>query len=260
MAMPISMPQGMAYGWWHFPKQLLRDLTFDVEIVAGDERTPGRYYQLYQGQIGGQGMYLGFQTDLRHPSIGWQGKGLLFSRWGSRDNEDAEPVSGGWVENAGHEGDFVGVRSLFDWRVGRYCCWLSPAREETTATWYEFRVQRMSDVVQASAGALRFEYQNGERPLIHSGGGSWTEVYTGVSTVEEVPFTQFDVRCVRADSNSLAPIRCDTTYNPKFPAADSEYTAQHGLSLRSGRGVSQVHPARQYHTREPNAPPDRDRM
>ena len=96
MATPISMPQGMAYGWWHFPNQFVQDLTFDIEIVAGDERTPGRYYQLYQGQIGGQGMYFGFQTALMRPGIGWQGKGLLFSRWGSRDNKDAEPISGGW--------------------------------------------------------------------------------------------------------------------------------------------------------------------
>ncbi len=246
MATPISMPQGMAYGWWHFPKPLVRDLTFDIEIVAGDERSPGRYYQLYQEQIGGQGAYFGFQTDLMRPGVGWQGKGLLLSRWGSRDNNDAEAVPGGWVENAGHEGDFIGVRSLFDWGIGQYCCWLSPSREEPTASWYEFRVQRVSDGAQASAGALRFQHQAGQHPLIHSGGGSWTEVYTGVSIAEEVPLTQFDVQCVRADSNSLAPVRCNTTYNPRFPCADSEYTEWGVLSLRSGRGVSQVHPPQQY--------------
>src|SRR4051812_45827615 len=122
MATPISMPQGMAYGWWHFPEPLIQDLTFDIEIVAGDERCPGRYYQLYQGQIGGQGVYFGFQTDLLRPGLGWQGKGLLFSRWGTRDIKDGEPAPGGWLESAGHEGDFVGVRSLFDWGTGAYGC------------------------------------------------------------------------------------------------------------------------------------------
>jgi hypothetical protein len=246
MATPIAMPQGMAFGWWRFPNPVVGDLTFDIDLVAGDERSPGRYFQLYQGQIGGQGMYFGFQTDLMRPGAGWQGKGLLFSRWGSRDNNDAETVRNGWIENSGHEDDFVGVRSLFDWTIGRYCCWLSPSREEPTATWYEFSVQRVSDGARASAGSLRFQHQFGRRPLIHTGGGSWTEVYNGVSVAEDVPFTQFDVRCIRADGNSLAPVGCDTAYNPSFPCADAEYTAQGVLSLRSGRGVSQAHAACQY--------------
>lgn len=247
MATSINMPQGMAYGWWYFPQPLLHDLTFEVEFVSGDERSPGRYYQLYQRQIGGCGMYFGFQTDIMRPGVGWQGKGLLFSRWGTRRSEDAASVIGGWVENAGHEGDFVGVRSLFDWKIGRYCCWLSPCREEAAATWYEFRVRQLSDGQEATAGSLRFPHVNGQRPLIHSGGVSWTEVYHGASSAEDVPTTQFDVRRVRADSNSLAPIRCDTSYNQSYPCADVEVTIEGVLCLRSGRGVSQIHPPRQYH-------------
>jgi hypothetical protein len=82
----------------------------------------------------------------------------------------------------------------------------------------------MSDGVEASAGSLRFQYVDGQRPLIHSGGGSWTEVYSDVSTAEGVPPTQLDVICVRANDNSLAPVRCDTCYNPEFPLADAEFS------------------------------------
>jgi hypothetical protein len=246
MKTPINNSQGMAYGWWHFPQQLLHDLTFEVEFISGDERSPGRYYQLYQGQIGGCGMYFGFQTDIMRHGLGWQGKGLLFSRWGTRKSEDAAPVIGGWVENAGYEGDFVGVRSLFDWKIGRYCCWLSPCREEVAATWYEFRVRQLSDGQEATAGSLRFPHVKGQRPLIHSGGVSWTEVYHGASFAEDVPTTQFDVRRVRANRNRLSPIRCNTSYNQSYPCADAEVSIEGVLSLRSGRGVSQIHPAGQY--------------
>lgn len=66
----ISLPQGMIYCWWHFGQPLLDDLVFEIEFAAGGERTPGRYYQLYQGNIGGVGMYLEFQTDLFRPGPG----------------------------------------------------------------------------------------------------------------------------------------------------------------------------------------------
>jgi hypothetical protein len=242
----IAMPQGMAYGWWHFPEALVQDLTFDIEIVAGDERSPGRYYQLYQGQIGGHGMYLGFQTHLMRPGIGWGGKGLLFSRWDTQNSEDAAPSPGGWMENSAHEGGFVGVRSVFEWGIGRYFCRLFPRDPDNVGVWYEYRVRRLSDDVEASPGALRFPFVKAQRPLIHSGGGSWTEVYRGAVAVEDVPFTQFDVRSLRANNNSLAPIRCDTGYNERFPLADSECTPQGVLSLRSGHGVVRNHAAGQY--------------
>ena len=246
MPTSIKLPQGMAYGWWYFPKELLHDLVFEVEFVSGDERSPGRYFQLYQGYIGGYGIYFGFQTDIFRPGVGWQGHGLIFSRWGTRDDEDAASTTGGWVENSGHEGNFVGVRSLFDWRCGRYLCWLSPCREEAEATWYEFRVRRLSDGQEATAGSLRFPHVDGQRPLIHSGGGSWTEVYSGVAIAEDVPTTQFEVRYVHADNNSIVPIRCDTNYNSNYPCADAVVTSEGILSLRSGCGVSQIHPAQQY--------------
>jgi len=101
MRTPLTLPQGMAYGWWHFAQPLLDDFCFEVEIKAGDDQIPGRYFQLYQGQIGGVGMYLGFQTDIAKPQMGGQGKGLIFSRWKTRSNNDAKPPPGGWIEMPG---------------------------------------------------------------------------------------------------------------------------------------------------------------
>lgn len=136
----MQLPQGMSYGSWQFANPMLDDLTFHVEIRGDVNRTPGRYLQLYQSHIGEAGMYFGFQTDLFHPHAGGQGHGLLFSRWGSRNPEDVRPTADGWSENAGHEGDFVGVRSPFKWETGRYICTLKPVDSDSTGTWYDFTV------------------------------------------------------------------------------------------------------------------------
>lgn len=245
MGMTISTPQVMACGSWHFPVPILQDLRFEVQFLSGHGRTPGRYYQLYQGQLGGVGIYLGFQSDIVRPDVGGQGKGLIFSRWGSRDRTDAAASDAGWVESAGHEGDFVGVRSLFEWGLGRYTCWLQPTRQEANATWYEFRVRRHDDVTEATAGALRFSNINGHRPLIHSGGSTWTEVYSPAEPIDHVPMSHLNV-WLYANGNTMAPTRCDVTYNPKFPWADAYCTKNGMLSLRSGNGVSQQYPPRQY--------------
>jgi len=76
----VQLPQGMAYGWWHFRVPFIRDLSFRVQIGGDTARLPGRYLQLYQGRIAGVGFYLGFQTDVFQPAAGSQGHGLIFSR------------------------------------------------------------------------------------------------------------------------------------------------------------------------------------
>jgi len=246
MSTPISMPQGMAYGWWHFPQELLKDLTFEVEFVSGDEKSPARYYQLYQGKIGGIGMYFGFQTDICRPGMGGQGKGLLFTRWGTRNNHDAAHAEGGWIENAGHEGNFVGVRLPFDWGLGAYRCRLRCIKEDEGARWYEFGVVRLADDHEATAGSLRFPNREGQEALIHSGGGSWTEVYSGASFAEDVPLTQVVVHGITASGGSVRPIQCDTSYNVHFPCADCFVSPNGALHLSSGRGMSLRHPAKRY--------------
>jgi hypothetical protein len=191
-------------------------------------------------------MYLGFQTDLFRPGLDGQGRGLLFSRWQSRSNEDAAPAAGGWIENAGHEDDFVGVRSLFDWKLGWYQCSLEPTREDSVGYWYAFRVLCLADGQEASAGSLRFPFKDGQNPLIHTGGGSWTEVYSNVRYAEDVPLTTVVVHRVSANGGLIRPCRCDTSYNQCFPCADCYVSSDGALHLISGRGVIQSHPQQSY--------------
>ena len=236
----MQLPQGMAYGWWHFSQQDLRSLAFSVRLAGNLSRYPGRYLQLYQGHIGDTGFYLGFQTDVARPGAGGQGHGLIFSRWGTRDSSNARPVADGWVENADHEGDFVGVRALLDWKAGDFFCDLRPVGTETAGTWFEFCVECKSDGKSFSAGSLRFPNWN-----IRSGGVSWTEVYSHAASEDSVPNTEMTVLEVTADDGRILPIRCDTTYNESFRSSNA-YVCGRSLVLQSGAGVQRTHPACSY--------------
>jgi len=191
-------------------------------------------------------MYFGFQTYLRNPRIGLQGKGLIFSRWNSSDKADCAPAPGGWCDKGEENGKYVGVRSLFDWKLGRYLCWLRPTQEEMNARWYEFCLRCLADGREATVGSLRFQNPGQQKAQIHSGGGSWTEVYSGVTIAEDVPLTQVIVHSIAANNNSMRPVRCDTTYNPNFPCADCFVSSSGILHLNSGKGVSLIHPKQSY--------------
>src|SRR5258708_36005248 len=80
----LPSPQGMAYLSWAFDRPSLDDLFFDVEILAGDEPYPGRYFQLFQGHIGGAPIDLGLPTDGLQPGAGAPGTGLVLSPWDAR--------------------------------------------------------------------------------------------------------------------------------------------------------------------------------
>jgi len=240
----------MVYGWWHFQQEVVSDLVFEIEIPAGDERVPGRYFQLYQGKIAGIGFYLGLQTDLAKPGCGGMGKGLLFSRWNTRNDADARVALGGWIENAGHEGDFIGVRIGYGWQAGtRYECILRP-EDDPMGRWYEFVIKPKAGGQEVSCGALHYPWDKVRgRPSIYSGGGSWLEAYRiggGVIKPEEVPETYCIIHSLTANSGGICPIRCDVNYSDTFPPADAFVDSSKALHLRAGRGVVRQHPAQSY--------------
>ena len=56
------------------------------------------------------------------PGVGWQGKGLLFSRWNTQDILNADVQPDGFTECGQHEDLFIGVRNRWRWTLGRYTC------------------------------------------------------------------------------------------------------------------------------------------
>jgi hypothetical protein len=169
----------------------------------------------------------------------WAGKDLLFSRWGTWDPEDARVARNGWVENSGHEGNFVGVRAIYLWTPGEYKCELAPVDVDHHRTWYEFKATSKQRNQTVSAGCLRFPSAN-----IETGGGSWTEVYSGASSERDVPFTEMRVSVV-ANGGGIRPIRCDTTYNSNFQSSDA-FIERGQLVLRSGAEVQRLHSPGQF--------------
>lgn len=181
------LPSGLAYVWWRFGVPEFEDFQIDITIHNDLGTKPGMYFQMYQGQIGDVGFYFGIQTDVFHPEKGGQGKGLIFSRWKTRDLADARPASDGWVQSAGYEGDFIGVRKKYDWTNHKYRLRLTALNEDAKGVWYGFFILDCDKNTEDYAGSIRFPKEAGRRPRIKDGGGTWLEVYSGARKVSDLP-------------------------------------------------------------------------
>lgn len=236
----MQLPQGMAYGNWDFSNPTLEDLAFEIELCGNTDPMPGRYFQLYDGHIAGVGSYFGLQTNLFQPGCGWRGQGLIFSRWGTRNSTDARVAANGWIENAGHEGDFVGVRATVPLAAGKYRCQLKANEHDSTGVWYEFTIKDHQTGREFSAGSLRFP-----EAKINSGGGTWTEVYSGVANETEIPETELRIISIMANNMTLRLKQCRVRYQEHFSHSDA-FVENGVLVLRSGGNISRAHSASCY--------------
>jgi hypothetical protein len=174
---------------------------------------------MYQGQMDGIGFYFGIQTDVWRPGVGWRGKGLIFSRWKTRDRADARPAPGGWVESSGHEGDFVGVRKQCAWTSHRYRFHLAAIDEDAVGLWYGLSMLDYDTGAEESAGALRFPMVDSGRPRIQTGGGSWIEIYSGAEHVTDIPDWHVSIDGCFAGSRGMQARECEVSYS-EVPASD----------------------------------------
>ena len=81
------------------------------------------YYSMFYGTINDSiNFYYGIQTAVLKlgSSPPWGGRGLIFSRWQTRDTLNYALADDGWGQSAGYEGDFIGVRRSYEWTVGTY--------------------------------------------------------------------------------------------------------------------------------------------
>jgi hypothetical protein len=235
------LPSGLAYVWWTFGVAEFEDLQIDVTIHNEVDTKPGLYFQVYQGQIGDVGFYLGLQTDVYRPRQGGQGKGLIFSRWKTRREADARPVFDGWVESSGHEGDFVGVRRTYPWGKGTYRLRLTALDEDDEGVWYGFFILDRGRNREDYAGSLRFPRRAGRRPRIHDGGGTWLEVYSGATGPAQLPFWHVSVDGCYADQRRAKAKEASSDYAkvPNDIAFDGRDGSTH---FRIGKGVERKHP------------------
>ena len=149
-------PEHMVYVWWYWSsddgefESLDIDFTIHNDIV--DFTAPyGLYLMLGYAEISGVPFYFGLQTDVDDPASGSRGKGLIFSRWETRDLDNAgiaDPEDG-WSQSSGHEGDFIGVRRSYDWGAGDYRVRIAPDGSDDGGRFYrQERLQRRTTVRQ----------------------------------------------------------------------------------------------------------------
>ena len=190
LATKVEVPEHMVYARWDWNfKDALNEITVDVEIHNDIELTGanGIYLMVCHGDIHGIGYYFGLQTDVFRPGLGGWGKGLIFSRWDTRDLENARIPGDGWTESSGHEGDFIGVRRSYDWTMGRYRLRMGPDGADGAGQWYGVWITDLSTNEETWIGSLKFPYFSG-RALINSTCYSTVEVYGRPLAPADVPY------------------------------------------------------------------------
>lgn len=155
-----STPEHMANMWWGwgaFPTFSEYVVDFTIHNDPGSfSDTNGLYLMVCWGEIGETAFYFGLQTNVQRRS-----KGLIFSRWDERDLSYALTAEGGWIESAGHEGDFIGVRLRYDWGAGDYRMRLAPTSLDDKGQWYGVWLTDLDTGVTTWAGSLAFPLKDG---------------------------------------------------------------------------------------------------
>jgi hypothetical protein len=236
------LPSGLTYVWWKFGLPEFDDFQIDITIHNDLETRPGMYFQMYQGQIGDVGFYFGLQTDVFHPKEGGKGKGLIFSRWKTRDLADARPAPDGWTQSAGYEGDFIGIRKGYKWTNHRYRLRLTALDEDDKGAWYGFFILDYDTKTEDYAGAIRFPRTGDKRPLIKDGGGTWTEVYSGATDLAQLPAWHISIEGAYADRRKVKAKEAFADYS-KVPNTDIYFDKPTGaVHMLIGRDVARTHP------------------
>jgi hypothetical protein len=147
---------GIHYAWWKFQSNSFKTLTNVFTIHDEPSNGDGIYYTMYQGEINNNGFYFGIQTHVTNPN-GNHKKGLIFSRWGTRDKNNYQVAPGGWGESAGYEGDFIGVRKNYEWSPGTYKTVLKQDSTVNSKDWYSVTIQRLPNGERVWIGSIAFE-------------------------------------------------------------------------------------------------------
>lgn len=165
------MPWHLADIWWKLPEKTIKEDFHNLEIdviIEGKFHDDLKFYiaPIGLGYLSDQKFYAGMQTHMlaqtkdneRRKNIG---RGGIFSMWGERDHKAIRPGEGGFMESAGHEGDFISIRRQLDWSEGKYTCRLQTLDKVkvglTPYTWVGYFVYDHQKDEQIFCGALRFE-------------------------------------------------------------------------------------------------------
>jgi len=205
----------MTYVNWTLGLKKLADLSIDITFHTEPKPSAAVYIQLYDFRIGKTGQYFGFQYSFKN------GEELktkfIWSRWGTRDEADAWAPEEGWIESAGYEGDFVGIRYPYAWTKGTYTVHLMMRETDEVGTWYEMRIYDHQQEEWTTIGRLRFPGADGELPFIKDGGGSWCEVYGGTKSSDDIGGCHLSYGGVYACGRTVAAREVRLSYGKTTP-------------------------------------------
>ncbi len=68
---------------------------------------------------------------------------------------------GGWTQSSGHEGDFIGVRRLYDWGAGDYRIRIAPDGLDPDGEWFGLWITDLGTDVTTWIGSLKFPLLDG---------------------------------------------------------------------------------------------------
>ena len=207
---------GIDYAFWNFNSPVFTKISHSFTIhneptnADGTINKDGLYYQFYQGIINDTiGFYYGIQTSVWNPN-GINKKGIIFSRWKTRDVLNYKIANGGWGQSAGYEGDFIGVRINYEWGIGTYTIELKKDSSDNKGDWYGLWITNTSNKQNTYCGSIRFETSS-KSSGIKSSGITWSELYYKADKNTTLPNWHVSVDEVLADNK--APISVTSDYN-----------------------------------------------
>ena len=214
---PIRPPVAPAYmDWrWEGGQGGFREVTTDFTIhndVGDFSDQHGFYLILMQNSISDVGFYFGLQTDANG-----RGKGLIFSRWKTRDLANAKhDDTYGWTESSGHEGDFIGVRRSYEWSAGDYRIRVAPDGLAPDGEWFGLWITDLNTGVTSWIGSLKFPLSDGTA-VIEPRSSATIELY-GVEPIRPIDVPQWHVSVKRPLGDGVPSTWGYTSY----PFDDSE--------------------------------------
>ena len=155
------MAPSIIYWRWPYGQERFREMAteFTIHNDVGDwSDEHGLYLMLTYNDISGTRFYFGLQTDIH----GSGGKGVIFSRWGTRDLANARHSDiDGWTQSSGHEGDFIGVRRSYNWTAGDYRITIKPDGLESDGEWFALWITEIDTDRTTWIGSLKFPLLDG---------------------------------------------------------------------------------------------------
>lgn len=237
---------GLHYVFWDFGISNFHGIVINIEIYDEPDNNDGLYFQMYQGRINGVGFYFGIQTDVYKPGVGSTGKGLIFSRWQTRDLSNVRTIEGGWSQSAGYEGNFVGIRKHYEWTTHSYQLKIAYTETDDVGDWYGVWISDLDNGTEDFLGSIRFPKVEPSKAGIENGGITWTELY--YKKIQETPIPDWhvsinDIYAIGLKGETICPTHATSTYS-KIGHTDIYYDkVTKKIHFLMGPKVNRVHDA-----------------